>query len=94
MNKIEEKCFRIKIRSLVIDNKLIQIQETNMPEFDLYTLFHVYRTLVRPTGGSTALTSNDQFLLVHQNPNLCLIDKEMKIVKQVLWTYDLILNMC
>jgi len=94
MNKIEEKCFRIKIRPLIIDNKLIRIQETNMPEFDLSTLFHVYRTLDRPTGSSTVMASNDQFLLVHQNPNLCLIDKEMKIVKQVVWTYDLIWDMC
>lgn len=94
MNKIEEKCFRIKTRSLVIDNKLIQIQETNVPEFDLSTLFHAYRTLDRSIGSSTALASNDQFLLIHQNPNLCLIDKEMKIVKQVLWTYDLIWDIC
>jgi hypothetical protein len=33
MNKIEETCFRISVRSLVIDNHLIQIREINLHLF-------------------------------------------------------------
>jgi hypothetical protein len=94
MNKIEEKFVRIKARSLEIDNSLVQIREANLREFDLSALLHVYRTLDRPAGSHTALASNNQFLLTHQHPNWSLIDKEMNIVKQVLWTYDIIWDMC
>ncbi len=94
MNKIEETCFRINTHSLEIDNSLVQIQETHVHEFNLSTLLHVYQTLDRPSASYLALASNDQFLLIHQNPNLCLVDSKMNIVKQVLWTYDTIWDMC
>ena len=94
MNKIEETCFRIDTQSLVINNSLVQIQETNIHDFDLAAVFHVNQSLDRPCASYMAITSNNQFLLVHQKPNLCLIDKEMNIVKQVLWDHDMIWDMC
>jgi hypothetical protein len=94
INKIVETYFRISTRLLVIDNHLIQIREVNLREFDLPVLNQVYRTFDCPIGSYTALASNDQFLLIHQNPNLCLVEKEANIVKQVPWTHDVILNMC
>jgi len=41
-----------------------------------------------------ALAISGQFLSIHQNPNLCLVDKEANIAKQVLWTHDVIWDMC
>jgi hypothetical protein len=93
-SKTEETSFRINTHPFVIDQNLVQIQETNVHEFDLSAVFHVYQTLDRPYASYIAMASNNQFLLVHQKPNICLIDKEMKIIKQVLWVHDMIRDMC
>jgi len=71
---------------------LVQITKIKEDELDLSKLFPVYRTLSGPDGSYAALDSSDQFLLIHQKPNLCLIGKEMNIVKQVLWAHDGIWN--
>jgi hypothetical protein len=34
------------------------------------------------------------FLLMHQKPNLCLVDRDLIIIKKVLWSYGLIRDMC
>jgi hypothetical protein len=94
MNKIEETDIQINTRSLVVDDSLVQITKTKEDEFDLSKLFPVYRTFSSPVGSYAALDSSDQFLLIHQEPNLCLIDKEINIVKQVLWAHGNIMNMC
>jgi hypothetical protein len=94
MNKLEETDIQINTHALVVDDSLVQITKTKEDELDLSKLFPVYRTLSSPVGSYTALDSSDQFLLIHQKPNLCLIGKEMNIVKQVLWAHGNIMNMC
>jgi hypothetical protein len=94
MNKIEETNIKINTHILVMHDSLVQISETNEHELDLSTIFPVHRTLNRPVGSCVVLTGNEQSLLIHQKPNLCLIDKEMNITKQVLWEHQAILNMC
>lgn len=34
------------------------------------------------------LASNNRLLMIHQAPNLCLLNAELNIVKQILWSYD------
>jgi hypothetical protein len=40
------------------------------------------------------LVCNDLHLLIHQNPNLCLVDQEMNIVKQTVWPHGPIFKLC
>jgi hypothetical protein len=49
---------------------------------------------VSPDGSCCALASNDRLLLIHQEPNLCFLDIELRIVKQILWSYDRIQKIC
>ncbi|CAF0961998.1 unnamed protein product [Rotaria sordida] len=94
MNKIEQTCFTIDIRPLIIDDTLISIEKTSDDKLDLSTLSPVYRTIHRAQESFRPFTANDRYLLMHQEPNLCLLDKEMNIVKQVLWPFDAIQDMC
>jgi gas vesicle protein len=94
MTNIEQICFQINTRSLVIDDSFIHIQEMNEHEIDLSTLSSVYKTINRSNESYTSLTSNERYLLMHQAPNLCLVDREMNIVKQVEWSYYAICDMC
>ena len=55
----------------------------------IYQLFHLFiKQSIVLLEVKWSLTSNDRFLLMHQKPNLCLVDREMNIVKEVLWTHD------
>jgi hypothetical protein len=94
MNNIEESDIRINTLSLVVDDSLVQITKIKEDELDLSKLSPIYRTLSAPGGSYVAVASSDQILLIHQKPNLCLIDNEMNIVKQVLWTHNPIRDMC
>jgi hypothetical protein len=92
MNKIEDTCFNIDTHPLVIDDSYIHVREIN--ELDLSILSPACKTINRPTGSRVVINSNDRFLLMHQKPNLCLVDPEMNIVKEVLWNHDALWDMC
>ncbi len=94
MNNIEQAHFRIDTRSLIIDDTSVQIKEICEHDFDPSALSSVYQTVVRPEGSWYAVAANDQFLLIHKKPNLCFLDAKLKIVKQVLWPYDSIRDIC
>jgi hypothetical protein len=76
----------------VIDDSYIHVREIN--ELDLSILSPACKTINRPTGSRVVINSNDRFLLMHQKPNLCLVDPEMNIVKEVLWNHDALWDMC
>jgi hypothetical protein len=92
MNKIEDTCFNIDTHPLVIDDSYIHVREIN--ELDLSILSPACKTINRPAGSEVVINSNDRFLLMHQKPNLCLVDPEMNIVKEVLWNHDDIWDIC
>ncbi|CAF3405095.1 unnamed protein product [Rotaria sp. Silwood1] len=94
MNNIEQTCFTINTHPLVIDDKFTLIKTTTERELDLLTLSPVYRTMRYPKESFVSLISNDRYLMMHQQPNLCLVDREMNIVKQKLWSYGPIWDMC
>ncbi|CAF4327922.1 unnamed protein product, partial [Rotaria sp. Silwood2] len=94
MNKLEETCCTINTRPLIIDDALISIKNMTEYELDLSTLSPISRTIACPKNSIGLLTGNDQYLLKHQKPNLCLFDREMNVVKQTLWPYDAINDMC
>ncbi|CAF2888407.1 unnamed protein product [Rotaria sp. Silwood2] len=94
INNIENICFTINTRPLVIDDTFILIKKTIEHELDLSTLSPVYRTIHRPEESFRSLTCNDQHFLIHQHPNLCLFDRKMNIVKKMVWSYGAIQDMC
>jgi len=94
MDKIDQTCLTITTRPLLIDDKLICIKEATEHELDLSTLSPHHKEICRPAGSRKVIYSNDQFLLMHQKPNLCLVDREMNTVKKVLWTHGDIHDMC
>ncbi|CAF2466780.1 unnamed protein product [Rotaria sp. Silwood2] len=94
MNELEETCFAINISPLLIDDTLISIENPTEYELDLSTLSPAYRTIHYPKGSFISLTGNDRYLLIHRYPNLCLLDREMNIVKQTLWSNGEIRDSC
>ncbi|CAF3983289.1 unnamed protein product, partial [Rotaria sp. Silwood2] len=63
-------------------------------EFDLSTLSSAYKTINRSHGTFRELASNDQYLLFHDAPNLCLIDRNLTLVRKTLWNHGKIFDMC
>jgi hypothetical protein len=91
IDNIEQTCFTLSIRPLVIDDTTVVLKKTS--ELDLSTL-PVYKTISCSTKDSYVLASNDRFLLIHQEPNLCFVDRQMNIVKHAVWSRDLIYDIC
>ncbi|CAF2052940.1 unnamed protein product [Rotaria magnacalcarata] len=94
MNKIEQIGCRIDARPLVIDDSFVAIRKTTDDELDVSTISPAYSTIYRPQGSHLSLANNDRYLLLHMNPNLCLFDREMNKVKQILWNQRTIHDMC
>ncbi|CAF4899194.1 unnamed protein product [Rotaria sp. Silwood1] len=94
MNNIEQTHITVNTRPLVIDETFILIKKTTEHELDLSTLSPIYRTTHSPIGSFDSITCNDRYLLMHQHPNLCFFNREMNIVKQMLWSYGAIQDMC
>jgi hypothetical protein len=91
IDNIEQTCFTLSIRPLVIDDTTVVLKKTS--ELDLSTL-PVYKTISCSTKDSYVLASNDRFLLIHQEPSLCFVDRQMNIVKHAVWSRDLIYDIC
>lgn len=94
MNKIEQTSFNIRCQSLEIDENWIEIKELSGNRVDLSSLSKVYKTIDYCHGSSSVVASNDQMLLMHQKPNLCLVDRHLKAVKDILWNNGHIKDMC
>jgi hypothetical protein len=94
IDDVEQICFQVNTRSLSIDNSFIHFMEMTEHEIDIASLSPVSKTIIRPPGSYKVMTSNDRYLLMHRNPNLCFVDQEMNVVKEVLWPYKHIHNMC
>jgi hypothetical protein len=92
MDKIVSTCFDINTRPLMIDDSLIDFKE--LDELDISSLSPVCKTISRLEESSRPFASNDRFLLIHQMPNLCLVDPEMNIIKDTLWSHGRINDMC
>ncbi|CAF2628608.1 unnamed protein product [Rotaria sp. Silwood2] len=94
VNDIDQKHLSIRTSPLILDRDLIHINELSMEEFDLSSLSSAYNTIDYTRDGLYPIASNNQYLLIHREPNLCLIDRSFKIAKQTLWNYGQIFDMC
>jgi len=94
INKIERSSFEVEIKSLVLDDSLIQIDNSDLNRFDLSNLSPAFKTISYPRENWAPLTCNNRYLLIHLEPNLCLVDQDLNIVKQNSWIYGTIYDMC
>ena len=94
MNELENTSLRVTTQRLVIDNALFSIESTAERELDLSNLSSSWKSIKRPGKSQRAICANDNYLLIHQKPNLCLVDHEMNVVKRMQWNYERIWDMC
>ncbi|CAF4269589.1 unnamed protein product, partial [Rotaria sp. Silwood2] len=94
INNFKQIYNQMNTHPLRIDDNLIDIDNPNVYKFNLSSLSTIYKTMNHPHGSYGTLTSNDKFILIYIAPNLILIDKQLNIVKQILWPYQTISNMC
>ncbi|CAF1686181.1 unnamed protein product [Adineta ricciae] len=94
MIDIDQKHLLIQTTPLLLDKSLIQIEELIFEEFDVASISPVYKSIDYPRQGIYPIASNNQFLLVHREPYLCLVDRHVKILKQIAWNHGQIVDMC
>ncbi|CAF2131285.1 unnamed protein product [Rotaria magnacalcarata] len=94
MSKIEQTSLKIEIKSLVIDDSLIHIEDSDINRFDLSSISPLYKTINYTRENWAPLACNNRYLLIHQEPNLCLVDRDSTVIKQNSWIYGTIYDMC
>ncbi|CAF1296140.1 unnamed protein product [Rotaria sp. Silwood1] len=95
LEKIECTTYiQLNISPLIINDTLIYIKKLKKKTIDLSILSSVYKEIKYTPGSYCPLACNDQLLLIHQAPNLCFMNNEMIIVKEILWTYNAIRDIC
>lgn len=94
INNMEEKFVELHTHPLVLDGNSISIKGVNQEEYDLSKLSSAYKIITLPDGSYGAMASNDRYLLIHQAPNLCLVNPDLTIYKRVPWRYGIIYDIC
>ncbi|CAF1355400.1 unnamed protein product [Adineta ricciae] len=94
IDRIEQTHLMIISRPCLLNNTLAFTLDAIENEIDLDNLAPVWKTIDRPDGSYASLASNDRYLLIHQQPNLSILDQDMNIVKQIPWSHDAIYDMC
>ncbi len=94
INNLKYTCFDVVVRPFVIDDSLIRIEELHIPEFELSSLSQPCQTINHTNGSSLLIASNDEFVLMHQKPNLCLMNQDLTIVRRSPWDYGVIYDIC
>src|ERR1700722_16884972 len=61
LENIQQTSVQVDIRPLVIDDSLIDIEESNTNQFDLASLPPAYQTIKHSNGSCLVLTSSDRF---------------------------------
>ncbi|CAF4253715.1 unnamed protein product [Rotaria sordida] len=75
---------RFNFHPLIIDENLI-VQFSQ----DLLPCASSHRMIKLTTYSYAVLASNTKHLLVHRDPNLCLLDRQLTIIKQTPWPLDI-----
>lgn len=93
MIKTEQTSFDIQIQPTNVDENLILIQESNPQQFDLSLLSQPSKTIHCSKDHWAALATNDKHLLMYQESNLCLVNREFLIIKKAVWSFGEIWDM-
>lgn len=94
MNDIDQKHLIIHTTPLVLDKTLIHIEEISIEDFEVAALSAAVKSIDYSRQGLYPIASNNQYLLIHREPNLCLMDRNLKIMKQTAWHHGQIFDMC
>ena len=93
INDLKEKYLRLDIHAVQIHDNLIQIHDyTHSPPPSI--LSPPYRTINYLDDSSKILSANDRHLLIHQNSKICLLDKELNLVREKSWINGWIMDIC
>lgn len=92
MLRIEQTYVQIRARPLVLSDSMIQLTETIRPPIDLSKLSSPSKSFEHSSKSYVILASNDDYLLMHQAPNMCLMNEEMTIIQLVIWPFERILD--
>jgi len=92
VHQIERIYFKTENNSISLDESMMQLRKLCTQEFNASIFSHVYKIIKPPSESYRSLAANDRFLLIHQRPELCLLDRDLKIVKSVRWSHDIIHN--
>ena len=90
LNDIDQVFVQIHVRPLNVDDQYIWIEQ----ELRLQSLRAAPSVIPYANDSSSAIASNDQHLLFHQNPHLCMIDSQSRLVEQIVWPHSWIRDMC
>ncbi|CAF0725876.1 unnamed protein product [Adineta steineri] len=93
MDATKEKYLQLNIHTIEIKENLIQIQETN----DLShppIISPPIKTINYLDESSKIVCANEHHLLVHNDSSLCLLDKELNMIKDKSWTFGSIMDIC
>ena len=90
INHIEKISFHLNISPLKLDNSLIQIKQS----LSLPILSSPFQTFSYQHEYSSELASSNQYLLIEKHSSLYLIDQQLNIINQILWTHDSIRSIC
>ncbi|CAF1289929.1 unnamed protein product [Rotaria magnacalcarata] len=91
---IDLKYLSIQTSPITLERDLIHINELSIEDFDVSSLSSVFKTIDYTRKGVYPVASNTQCLLMHHEPNLCLMDRNFKIAKQTLWSHGQIVDAC
>jgi len=94
INNFEKYFIDLQIQPLNLESNLIQIRGINEDEYNLSQLSSVYQIINLPDESYAAMATNDQYLLIHQQPHLCLVNQDLTIYKSVSWKHGDIHDMC
>ena len=94
IHQIEQTSFQLNIQSLILDETLIHFEDQHRIQFDLSSLSSVYKSINYPRDNWAPIACNQQYLFIYQEPNLCLLDRDLNRIKQKSWTYGTIYDMC
>jgi hypothetical protein len=95
MNHIERQYIPMQTSPLMIGDTMLQFTETIRPNIDLSTLSPPSKTINHSDYSCcSVLISNNTFLFSNQKHNLSLVNQKMILAKEVVWSFNTIIDMC
>jgi hypothetical protein len=94
LEQIPRDNYQLQIPPLILDENFIQLDKTKV-NFNLYsTRKSLILTENLSTNNCIVMTNNSKYLLIGQQANLCLFDRNLLNRKQIPWIYGCIWDMC
>ena len=93
INETKEKYLQLNIHLVQLNDNLIQIQDLSH-QFTPTVISPPYRTMNYIDDSSKILAANDRHLLIHHDSKLCLLDKDLNIIKEKIWSNGWIMDIC